>query len=98
MLLFLEEWRRDYDKSLACKRQAKVASVEDRKKEAAKLAQKGFISRAVDLISSFGIAPCTMKVIQQMLGKHPQTPNHSWEAPVLPPVVSQSTLIAWRAS
>ena len=29
------------------------------------------LSRAVNIINSFGIAPCTMKAIQQMLGKHP---------------------------
>ena len=59
---FLGEWRRDYDTSPARERQAKGVSVEDLNKEAAKLAQKGFISRAVNPIKSFGIAPCTMKV------------------------------------
>ena len=54
---------------------AKVVSVEDRNKEATKLAQKGFISRAVNLINSFEIAPCTMKVIQQMPGKHSSDPK-----------------------
>jgi len=94
---FLMEWRRDYDKSLARERQAKVVSAEDRNKEATKLAQIIFISRAVNSTKSFGIAPRSMKTPQQMLGKHPQTPNHSWEAPV-PPPTSRSTLIAWRAS
>ena len=74
---FLEDWRPDYGKPHARERWAKVVTVEDRGKEAAKLAQKGFISRAASLISSTGIAPCTMAAIQQMLEKHPQTPGHS---------------------
>ena len=41
---FLEEWRRGYDKSLARERQAKVASVENRNKEAKRLAQKASFS------------------------------------------------------
>ena len=35
--------------------------------------------------------PCTLKAIQSMLGKHPQTPNHSWEVPVPSPDVPAST-------
>ena len=84
----IKAWRLDYDKSLARDRQTKVVSAEERKKEATKLVQKGFISRAVNLINSFGVAPRTEKVTEQMRYKHPQTADHSWEAPTVPDDVS----------
>ena len=95
--VFLEEWRRDYDKSPARERQAKVASVEDRNKEATKLAQRGFISWAVNSTSSFGIAPCTMKVIQQVPGKQPRPQIARGRCQYCPPM-SRPISIAWRAS
>jgi hypothetical protein len=73
-------WRKDFDMAIAKQRHKSPDTAETRADQAAKLAGKGFYSRAVRKPQSKGFAHGP-GVREQMKGKHPVKPEHDWPPP-----------------
>ena len=82
--LVVAAWRRDYDKSLLKERHLRQETDASRAAKAVKYVRNGFISKATNLVHSFGVPLLSEGIFAQMLSKHPRTEEHMWEPP--PPV------------
>ena len=76
--LVVAAWRRDYDKSLLKERRLRQETDASRAVKAVKYVRNGFISKATNLVHSFGVPLLSEKIFAQMLSKHPRTEKHVW--------------------
>jgi len=83
--------RRDYDKSLLKERHLRQDNDASRAVKAVKYVRNGFISKATNLVQSFGVPLLSEGIFAQMSSKQPRTEEHAWEPPT-PVEVDMSAL------